>query len=483
MSQLGSSSVSSLATRAIICTVYSVYFFLNLEKIQGLFDPLIELPPSGVFSNIPRSRNVFYVNDYGAKGDGLEDDTKRANREKFGKQMQHVLNYVKRSSPDIVILHCHHQAFQDVWKMACSSTSRSKIVVPAGNFYLVRPIDFTGPCRSKVTLRISGTIVAPEDPDVWDGLDPHKWLFFHRVKHLTVEGGGIVNGMGSEWWARSCKINVTNPCRHAPTAMTFHRCKDLRVRNLMMVNSQQMHIVFSHCIRVAVSRLRVLAPAESPNTDGIHISASTRVEVRNSIIRTGDDCISIVSNSSNIRIRKIDCGPGHGISIGSLGKSNSLDQVHDVTVVGASLSNTENGVRIKTWQGGSGFVSNITFQDVWMENVSNPIIIDQYYCDSPFLCPNQTLAVSVKNIYFKKIKGTSATEEAIMFACSDTSPCESLYLEDIQLVPSYSVEVTESFCWQARGSSSGLIYPPPCFSCGESFIEQKVSASSDFASR
>ncbi|KAK3016695.1 hypothetical protein RJ639_007100 [Escallonia herrerae] len=441
MGQLGTSSALSLLTRTIMCTVYSIYFFLNLEKIKGL-DPLIQLPQSGVFSDIPRSRNVFYVNDYGAKGDGLEDDTK---------------------------------AFQDVWKMACSLTTRSKIVVPAGNCYLVRPIDFTGPCRSKVTLRISGTIVAPEDPGVWDGLDPHKWLFFHRVKHLTVEGGGIVNGMGSEWWARSCKINVTN-------AMTFHRCKDLKVRNLMMVNSQQMHVVFSHCIRVVVSHLTVLAPALSPNTDGIHISASTRVEVRDSFVRTGDDCISIVSNSSNIRIRKIACGPGHGISIGSLGKSNSLDQVHDVTVVGAFLSNTENGVRIKTWQGGSGFVSNITFQDVWMENVSNPIIIDQYYCDSPFLCPNQTLAVSVNNIHFKKIKGTSATEEAITFACSDTSPCESLYLEDIHLVPSYSVGVTESFCWQARGSSSGLVYPPPCFSSGESFIEQKIFASSALAS-
>lgn len=27
----------------------------------------------------------------------------------------------------------------------------------------------------------------------------------------------------------------------------------------------------------------------------------------------GDDCISIVSNSSRIRIRNIICGPGHGI--------------------------------------------------------------------------------------------------------------------------------------------------------------------------
>lgn len=55
----------------------------------------------------------------------------------------------------------------------------------------------------------------------------------------------------------------------------------------MMVNSQQMHMVFSHCVGVVASYLRVIAPAVSPNTDGFHISASTHVEIKNSIIGTG----------------------------------------------------------------------------------------------------------------------------------------------------------------------------------------------------
>ena len=37
-------------------------------------------------------------------------------------------------------------------------------------------------------------------------------------------------------------------------------------------------------------------------------------------------------------------------SIGSLGKSDTWAAVHDVKVNGAILSNTNNGVRIKTWQ-------------------------------------------------------------------------------------------------------------------------------------
>ncbi|XP_060191250.1 probable polygalacturonase At1g80170 [Lycium barbarum] len=425
-------SVSILASRL----VYTTISFLLVANVNS-FDPLIQFP---ILKNTTgKSITLIYVNEFGAKGDGITDDTK---------------------------------IFQHIWKIACSSPLRPKIIIPQGYSFLVRPIDFVGPCRSKVSLVISGSIVAPKDPEVWDGLDPHKWLYFLKVRHLTVQGGGTINGMGHKWWARSCKINTTNPCRHAPTAMSFHRCSNLKVRNLRMLNSQQMHISISDCIYVEVSRIIVQAPAKSPNTDGIHISSSTLVGIRDCSIRTGDDCISIVGNSSMILVKNIACGPGHGISIGSLGKSNSWSQVQNVLVDGAYLSNTANGVRIKTWQGGRGFVRKITFENVWMKNVSNPIIIDQYYCDSPTPCPNQTLAISIQSVSFLGIRGTSATKNAITFACSDSCPCRRLYLKDVQIVSFLRLFRTTSFCWKAYGTTSGLNNPPSCFSSGESNRQQ-----------
>ncbi|ESR40474.1 hypothetical protein CICLE_v10027523mg [Citrus x clementina] len=421
--------------------------FSSLVSTEG-FDSLLELPHSGSNGTRSKSKRVIFVGDFGAKGDGFNDDT---------------------------------EAFANAWKKACSFPARTKIVFSAGYTFLIHPIDISGPCKSRLTLEISGTIVAPKDPDVWKGLNRRRWLYFNRVNHLTVQGGGTIDGMGQEWWSRSCKINTTNPCRHAPTAITFHKCKNLKVQNLRVVNSQQMHIAFTNCLRVVISNLEVIAPAESPNTDGIHISASRGVEVKNSIVGTGDDCISIVGNSSLIRIRNFACGPGHGISIGSLGKSNSSVRIHDIMVYGALISNTQNGVRIKTWQGGSGSATNIQFLDVLMKNVSNPIIIDQYYCDSPVPCANQTSAVKVENITFIHIKGTSATEEAIKFACSDDSPCEGLFLEDVQLV-SHSGGIAKSFCWEAYGSSVGQVEPPPCFACSEGLIEQKAPSNLAFQS-
>lgn len=433
------------ASKCIIVLIHMLFLLGSSNTANGEdFDSFLQLPQSGSTRTRPKSKRVLFVGDFGAKGDGITDDSK---------------------------------AFKNAWEIACSLPMRMRIVIPVGSTYLVHPVDIAGPCRSKVTLMISGTIVAPKDPDAWIGLNPRKWIYFHGVNHLTLEGGGRINGMGQEWWTRSCKTNSTNPCRHAPTAVTFHRCKNLKVKDLMIVNSQQMHMAFTNCMRVVASNLRVMAPAVSPNTDGIHISASRGVEVKNSIIRTGDDCISIVSNSSRIQIINIACGPGHGISIGSLGKSNSWSHVHDVLVDAALLSNTDNGVRIKTWQGGSGFASNIAFRNVLMDNVSNPIIIDQYYCDSWLPCLNQSSAVKVENISFVHVKGTSATEEAISFACSDDSPCEGLYLEDIQLQSSIG-GITRSLCWEAQGSSSGSVDPPACFSSfssSENFMKRKVN--------
>ncbi|RDX74145.1 putative polygalacturonase [Mucuna pruriens] len=429
-------------------TFIVVFIHINIlvTRAEG-FDSVIQLPRSGLRRTRTRSKWVLSVGDYGAKGDGLHNDT---------------------------------EAFMEAWKMACSLPGFINVVFPYGKTFLVHPVDIGGPCRSKITLRISGTIVAPQDPVMWYGLNQRKWLYFHGVNHLTVDGGGRINGMGQEWWARSCKINSTN-------ALTFHRCKDLKVRNIILLNSQQMHVSFTNCMRVVASHLKVLAPASSPNTDGIHISATKGVEVRDTVIRTGDDCISIVRNSSRVWVRNISCGPGHGIS---LGKSKTWEKVQNVIVDGAYLYNTDNGVRIKTWQGGSGLASKITFQNILMENVSNPILINQYYCDSRQPCQNeprehlasgidrQTSAVKVENISFIDIQGTTATEEAIKFACSDGSPCEGLYLENIFLAPCFGGN-TSSLCWQAHGSARGFLHPPACFSSTNDFIRQNVRLESN----
>lgn len=69
-------------------------------------------------------------------------------------------------------------------------------------------------------------------------------------------------------------------------------------------------------------------------------------------------------------------------SIGSLGKYENEADVRRVIVKNVTISNTDNGVRIKTMRGPKAIAtqaSSIIFQDIIMHNVKNPIIIDQEY--------------------------------------------------------------------------------------------------------
>ncbi|XP_058075587.1 polygalacturonase-like [Magnolia sinica] len=373
------------------------------------------------------SATVVNVNDFGAKGDGT-DDTK---------------------------------AFEKAWTKACSSAP-SVLVVPANKNYLLKPITFSGPCRSSITVLILGTIEAPSHPSAWDGLDQKHWLSFQNVQNLRVQGGGTINGNGEMWWKNSCKINKALPCKDAPTALTFYSCNNLIVNDLKIKDSQQIQVSFERCVNVLAFNLMVTAPETSPNTDGIHITKTQNIQIMNSVIRTGDDCISIESESHVVKVMNITCGPGHGISIGSLGDKKSEAHVSQVIVDGATLFGTTNGVRIKTWQGGSGSATNITFQNIAMHNVRSPIIIDQNYCDSKYTCPEKGSAVQVSDVVYKNITGTSASNEAMTFDCSQSSPCNGIVLQGINLVGDAG-KITSRSCKNVRGSTIGKVVPPSCF--------------------
>ncbi|XP_047943006.1 polygalacturonase-like [Salvia hispanica] len=126
----------------------------------------------------------------------------------------------------------------------------------------------------------------------------------------------------------------------------------------------------------------VSAPGDSPNTDGIHLSHSSDVKIIGGMIETGDDCISTNSDVSRVNIRGITCGPGHGISIGSLGGSAAEKDVSGIFVTNCTFIRTQNGVRVKTWPSSPATleVSDLLFQDLVMIETSNPIAIDQEYC-------------------------------------------------------------------------------------------------------
>ncbi|KAI5681108.1 hypothetical protein M9H77_02335 [Catharanthus roseus] len=341
-------------------------------------------------------------------------------------------------------------AFIRAWTKTCSSTLKETIlVIPAGKKYTLKPITFRGPCKSPITLNINGNISASKNLEDYRK-NTRYWLSFENVNDLSVGGGGTIDGNGRVWWPKHCKKDKTR-------ALTFEGCKNLIVSNLLFKNPQRMHLTVDDSKNVQISNVKIIAPKDSPNTDGIHVSGSTNVVIKNSVISTGDDCISIVSGSHQIVATDIFCGPGHGISIGSLGKNGVKDDVSNIKVSGVIISGADNGVRIKSWQGGKGVAENIIFESIRMMQVKNPIIIDQFYCDKKGVCPEKKDAVKIRNVLFKDIKGLSASERGITLNCSSSVPCEGIRLEDIKLI--YKNGSSMAYCSSAKVSQRGTMSP------------------------
>ncbi|XP_008813782.1 polygalacturonase-like [Phoenix dactylifera] len=342
--------------------------------------------------------------------------------------------------------------FLSAWAAACGSSQPSAIIVPAGRFLLSQAL-FQGPCKnSNIRIFISGTIVAPS------GYGSNTvWISFNYVQGLSIFGGTL-DGQGQSFWA--CKM-AGRSCPNGATSLTIAESKNILISGLTLLNSEVFHISIFGSSGVTVRGAKITAPGDSPNTDGIHIQKSSFVTVSGSSIKTGDDCISMGEGATDVWIEKISCGPGHGISIGSLGDTPQEDGVQNVTVKSVVLAGTQNGLRIKTWgKPNTGFVKGIRFEHAIMQNVQNPIVIDQNYCPGNKNCPGQSSGIKISQVMYSDIHGSSATQAAVKFDCSSSNPCSGIGLQNINL--SYLDKQAQSYCRNVQGSTSGFVIPPSC---------------------
>nr|TKS06591.1 hypothetical protein D5086_0000122290 [Populus alba] len=313
-------------------------------------------------------------------------------------------------------------SFIRAWRAACNYRGTARLLIPMATFLIGATI-FQGPCLGPVPIKvqIAGTLKAVADPSMYE--ERFSGSCLKTSNGLLVTGTGTVDGQGNAVW----KYN------------------DGGSRFPSNIRAKHLHIT---------------APATSPNTDGIHISQSSIVKVSRSVISTGDDCVAIIQGSTDVSIKKVTCGPGHGFSVGSLGKYPDEKDVRGVVVTNCTLRNADNGVRIKTWGGSQpSQASNILFQDIIMDNVKRPIIIDQTYGSKS----NSPSKVKISDVRYINISGTSASEVGVDLKCSEAVPCEKLYFSNINLKYYGPKKLPfTSMCTNAKVNYVGNQFPPPC---------------------
>ncbi|KAM7269964.1 hypothetical protein ACFE04_029178 [Oxalis oulophora] len=350
------------------------------------------------------------------------------------------------------------KALLAAWKEACNCTEPGTVVIPKGD-YLLNEVKLEGPCNAPITIKLAGTLFAhPDAKNFPSGV----WLTINYVNQLMITGGGTLDGQGATAWKESsCNKNAN--CPRLPMNLGFNFVNNSVIQEITTKDSKNFHVNVLGCSNVTFQRFTVSAPENSTNTDGIHMGKSTGINVVDTTIGTGDDCISIGDGIKNVTIKGVKCGPGHGISVGSLGRYKNEEPVSGLTVSNCTITGTTNGVRIKSWPAmEAGDVSDIHFEDIVMCNVSNPIIVDQYYCPWNQCNKQKPSLVKISNVSFKKIRGTSATQNVIKLSCSSGNPCNGVEVADISLTYSGPEGPALSTCNNVKPSASGKIEPALC---------------------
>jgi galacturan 1,4-alpha-galacturonidase len=150
-------------------------------------------------------------------------------------------------------------------------------------------------------------------------------------------------------------------------------------------------------------------------------------------------------------VQNLVCNGSHGISVGSLGQYvGEVDIVKNVYVYNISMSNASDGARIKVWPGtpsalsgdlqgggGSGTVTNITYDNMLIDNVDYAIEITQCYGQKNLtLCNQFPSNLTISDIHISNFKGTTSKKyDPIVgyLVCSSPTVCSDIHVEDINV--------------------------------------------------
>ena len=245
------------------------------------------------------------------------------------------------------------------------------------------------------------------------------------LEDVRLIGEGVVDGRAQEgdWWPRAKAKDGPRRGR----LLYLRDCRDVTVQGLTFRNSPAWNLHPCFCKNVSLLNVNVEAPWDSPNTDGFDPESCDGVRVYGARFSVGDDCIAIKSGKLEMGMkyrtpcRDIDIawcamldGQG-GVTIGS----EMSGGVRNVRVRRCLMAGNNRGLRIKTRRGRGkyGVVDDIVFEDVRMENVKAPLVVNSlYFCGddghSPYVQSREKLPVddgtpTLGRIRFERVRASA----------------------------------------------------------------------------
>jgi polygalacturonase len=345
----------------------------------------------------------------------------------------------------------------------------------------------TGPLElfSHTTLLLDEGAVISFIPDTerygpvftrWEGVEcygMHPCLFADKQEDIAIMGKGVLDGNGQVWWEMLrekrrrgqsvpetpeemtlARLNTSYQSQPSggggrgiqflrPPLVQFFKCAHLRLEGITLRNSPFWTLHPVYCRSLAISGVKIVNPADAPNTDGIDIDSCEDVLIKDCHVAVGDDGIVLKSGSGEdgmrvgmpcrrVTVRGCTVEDGHGgIVIGS----ETAAGVSEVLAEDCLFKGTDRGIRIKTRRGRGGNIHNMEFRRLTMVNNLCPLVINMFYrCGASMSdgffsqesLPVDRATPSIKNIRISDIQATGCRASAAFIAGLPESPVENI---------------------------------------------------------
>lgn len=422
-----------LETKKVITSVYDLLpdtdYTIEILKMSGEREAELSFHTDYEFVTLN-------VRDFGAKGDGVTDDT----------------HFIQAAI------------------LCCPKDSR--VLIPAGTYKITSLF-----LKSDISVELAegaelladtvrehyavlpGMIESYDEKDeynlgTWEG-NPLKMfagiISGIHVSNVKLYGQGSINGAANHenWWYNEKVMRIA----FRPRMLFLNHCENIQVQGLYFHDSPAwvIHPYFSN--RLVFADLCVKNPGQSPNTDGLDPESCQDVEIRGIHFSLGDDCIAVKSGkiymgkkyktpSKNIHISQCLMENGHGaVTIGS----EMAGGVIDLVVEKCRFFDTDRGLRIKTrrGRGKDAVIDQIIFRDIEMDHVMTPFTGNAFYfCDpdgrteyvqSRALYPVDERTPELKHFVFENIHATNCHVAAIYFAGLPEKKIEEIVMRNVEV--------------------------------------------------